>query len=81
MPGEVVRESVDRVNLLGPDQLHSIEQLLEVAVIGERKGDVGAEDGPEMAVLGPTRDQGAAVAMQLPDDRLARRRREGELEL
>src|SRR5207248_11002939 len=60
--GQVVGEAVDRVDLLRRDHLHRLDQLLEVAVVGEREGHVGPEKGAEVAVLGPAGDQRAAVA-------------------
>src|SRR5215471_8994680 len=71
---EVLREAVDRVDLVRARQADDVEQLVEVAVVGERKRQVGAEDAPEARVLGPARDQRGAIAAQGADRLLADRR-------
>src|SRR5207237_866883 len=55
---EVVRKAMHGVHLIGPGAADDLQQLVEVAVVGEGERHVGAEDAPEARVLRPAGHQG-----------------------
>ena len=66
------------VDLLRARTLDHLHQLVEVAMVGQVEGCVGAEQAREVRVLRPTGDQGRPVPAKPADVVLAHRRRDDD---
>src|SRR5712691_7285174 len=76
MAREVLGVSVNRVNLVGAGYLDDLHELVEIAMVGEVEGRIGAEQSRELGILRPTGYQRGPVTAQASHLVLSRRRRD-----